>query len=250
MAYTALSTVNYNDDWTAADHNKLRDNFIASVPDIFTAKGDIAVGTGATALAAVSGADGQTLVADSGETSGTKWATLNYVPVGGIIMWSGNLSALPSWWKLCDGKNGMADLTDQFLVGAGDTYAVDATGGWVTESWAHTHSMGTTGAGGAHTHTLTVSNESSHTHNNYTSGETTSEVSVGTAEPRTIYSISKAHTHKFNLQAVSHTHTNRNGATSDPGTHTHSAGTTSSAGSASLFIRPPYYALAYIQRIA
>lgn len=249
MAYTPLSTVNYNDDWTAADHNKLKDNFIASVPDIFTAKGEIAVGTATTTLAVVSGSDGQALVADSGETSGIKWATLNVIPVGGIIMWSGALVDLPSWWQVCDGTNGTVDLMDQFIVGAGDTYSVDGTGGTTTSSWAHTHTVSNAGASGAHTHTLTVSSESTHTHDDYTSGNAQQSNTVDSISPGKML-IETDHTHKFDLQAVSHTHTNRDGATSDPGTHTHTIGASGSDGSASLDIHPPYYTLAYIQRLS
>ena len=65
MAYIPLSTVNYNDDWEAADQNKVRGNFIASVPDIFTAKGDIGAGSAANTLVPISGDDGQILEVDS-----------------------------------------------------------------------------------------------------------------------------------------------------------------------------------------
>ena len=249
MTYINLPNVNDTDSWTAVDHNKLRDNFIASVPDIFTAKGDIAVGTGATTLVPVAGSDGEILTADSGEASGVKWASMNKIPVGGIIMWSGNIVNLPSWWQICDGTNGTPDLRNQFLVGAGDTYAVDATGGTITSSWSHTHSVsGATGADGAHTHTLTVSNESTHTHR-YTSGNANTNRIVSSASGSSWASAANT-THYFDLVGVNHTHTNRNGATSDPGTHTHTVNSTSgSAGSASLDIRPSYYALAFIQRM-
>lgn len=246
MAYTALSTVNTNDDWSAADHNKLRDNFIASVPDIFTTKGQIAIATGLTTLSAVSGSDGQALTADSGEPSGVKWASINKIPVGGIIMWSGSLGSLPSWWQICDGTNGTPDLRDQFVVGAGDQVAVDETGGATTGDWSHTHS-GTTGSDGAHTHTLTVSNENTHKHLDYTSGYSLASLDVGDSGS---LARSTSHTHKIDLLGVNHTHTNRDGATSDPGTHTHTIGPSSSTGSATENILPPYYALAYIQRLS
>ena len=50
-------------------------------------------------------------------------------PSGGIIIWSGASDAVPSGWALCDGANGTPDLRDRFVVGAGSTYAVGATGG-------------------------------------------------------------------------------------------------------------------------
>jgi len=50
-------------------------------------------------------------------------------PVGTIVMWSGAVASIPQGWKLCDGTNGTPDLRNRFIVGAGDEYAVAATGG-------------------------------------------------------------------------------------------------------------------------
>jgi len=44
-------------------------------------------------------------------------------------MWSGSVSAVPSGWQLCNGQSGTPDLRNRFVVGAGGTYAVGATGG-------------------------------------------------------------------------------------------------------------------------
>ena len=51
------------------------------------------------------------------------------VPSGVIMMWSGAANAIPSGYVLCDGNNGTHDLRDRFVVGAGNSYAVGATGG-------------------------------------------------------------------------------------------------------------------------
>ena len=51
------------------------------------------------------------------------------VPSGVIVMWSGATNAIPSGWVLCNGSNGTPNLQDKFLVGAGSTYSVGATGG-------------------------------------------------------------------------------------------------------------------------
>ena len=40
------------------------------------------------------------------------------VPVGGIIMWSGTVSTIPSNFKLCDGNNNTPNLTNKFIIGA------------------------------------------------------------------------------------------------------------------------------------
>lgn len=62
---------------------------------------------------------------------------LSMVPLGGIVVWSGAVLDIPENWQLCDGTNGTPDLRNRFLVGAGDTYAVDAVGGSLT----HTHAV-------------------------------------------------------------------------------------------------------------
>ena len=66
-------------------------------------------------------------------------------PVGGIILWSGATDAVPNGWALCDGQNNTPDLRDRFVVGAGNAYSVDETGGadsvTLTEAQmpSHTH---------------------------------------------------------------------------------------------------------------
>ena len=50
-------------------------------------------------------------------------------PRGVIVMWSGEATAVPAGWALCNGENGTPDLRDRFIVGAGKTYEVRATGG-------------------------------------------------------------------------------------------------------------------------
>ena len=53
------------------------------------------------------------------------------VPSGGIIAWSGAISAIPSGYLLCNGQNGTPNLQNSFIVGAGSAYAVSAIGGFV-----------------------------------------------------------------------------------------------------------------------
>lgn len=59
----------------------------------------------------------------------TAFVLANSVPAGAIIMWSGSIASIPAGWFLCDGNNGTPDLRNRFVVGAGSTYAVNATGG-------------------------------------------------------------------------------------------------------------------------
>lgn len=56
------------------------------------------------------------------------------VPSGTILLWSGSQATIPTGYVLCDGNNSSPDLRDRFIVGAGSTYAVDATGGATTQT--------------------------------------------------------------------------------------------------------------------
>jgi microcystin-dependent protein len=96
------------------------------------------------------------------------------VPSGAILAWSGSIANIPAGFVICDGTNSTPDLRDRFIVGAGTTYAVDATGGAntvtlaTTEIPGHTHTVsGTTASDGAHTHNVSgnTSNTGAHTHN-------------------------------------------------------------------------------------
>jgi hypothetical protein len=51
------------------------------------------------------------------------------IPSGVIVMWSGATTSIPAGWALCNGTSGTPDLRDRFVIGAGSTYAVGATGG-------------------------------------------------------------------------------------------------------------------------
>ena len=51
------------------------------------------------------------------------------LPSGSIIPWFGQLANIPSGFLLCDGSQGTPDLRNRFIVGAGNTYALSATGG-------------------------------------------------------------------------------------------------------------------------
>ena len=209
-------------------------------------------------------------------TADINTASTHYVPSGGIIMWSGSVASIPSGWFLCDGNNSTPDLRNRFVVGAGDTYAVDATGGadsvTLSESQipGHTHSFSaTTASDGAHTHTASTASAGSHTHTfsgtTSTTGAHTHTVAAGnsggadniitTGNSRsndTSYTTSSAgdHSHTFSGTTGSdgaHTHS----VTVDSaGAHTHSvSGTTGSTGGGSSHEnRPPYYALAYIMK--
>jgi hypothetical protein len=79
-------------------------------------------------------------------------ATAPTLPTGVILIWSGSTGSIPSGYVICDGTNGTPDLRNSFVVGAGSTYAVAATGGTADAVVVtHTHTATVTDPG--HTHT-------------------------------------------------------------------------------------------------
>ncbi len=79
-------------------------------------------------------------------------------PSGLIAMWSGSIATIPAGWLLCNGTSGTPDLRNRFVVGAGSTYAVGATGGSADAIVvSHTHTATVTDPGHAHTFSSTLS---------------------------------------------------------------------------------------------
>jgi microcystin-dependent protein len=187
-------------------------------------------------------------------------------PSGGIVMWSGSVASIPSGWYLCDGNNSTPDLRNRFIVGAGSSYAVGATGGadsvtlTANEIPSHSHT-GSTGSAGSHSHTYsgtssthgghshsfsaTTGSSGSHNHTGTTSGAGAHSHTVassnnggsgGLANAATggTYTTSSVgdHTHSFTTSTVaSHTHS-VSGTTGSSGSHSHTySGTTASNGS-------------------
>ena len=177
--------------------------------------------------------------------AGINTSSTHYVPTGGIIMWSGSIASIPSGWYLCDGTNSTPDLRNRFVVGAGDEYAVDATGGAknVTLTSAqipsHTHSFsGTTG----NTSGLTGSFQGV--------DDNTTGYKLRIDNASGVFSTTN-HTGAFiSSEPKAQIPTYAGQVDFDGNTHTHSfSGTTGSTGSGSSHEnRPPYYALAYIMK--
>ncbi len=103
--------------------------------------GPLTINAATTLKGGVSVSGGET-VNDTLTVNGTLFAAKTsgggFVPVGGIIMWSGNSGNLPDGWALCNGSgtyllNGVStaipNLQDKFIVGSGHTYSTAASGG-------------------------------------------------------------------------------------------------------------------------
>jgi microcystin-dependent protein len=136
------------------------------------------------------------------------------IPIGGIILWSGATTSIPTGWSLCNGTNGTPNLQDRFVVGAGSSYAVNATGGSATVTLS-------TAEIPAHSHTATDSGHS-HQYNAVGSDKTSQD----TGETNYSQPSLGATTQGFANISI--------GNTGGGGAHEN---------------RPPYYALAYIMRI-
>jgi hypothetical protein len=117
--------------------------------DDFTVAGALDI-TGTLELDGSTGSAGQVLVSGG---SGTTPSWGNAFVAGMIMLWSGAANAIPSGWLLCNGSNNTPDLRNRFVVGAGSTYAVGATGGSadaIVVSHTHTATSTVTDAGHQH----------------------------------------------------------------------------------------------------
>jgi microcystin-dependent protein len=198
--------------------------------------------------------------------------TGDIIPVGGIIMWSGSVATIPANWALCNGANGTPDLRDRFVVGAGAAYSPGNTGGAntvaLTEAQLPTHGHGagtlTAVSNGAHAHSLSGSTDTASLTGSLflrrrdgTTSLVTGEGGVfskvefnGGSAGRVAQGSGDSATDAINFNA-SHTHSLLGTATT-AGAHTHTlTGASASAGSGEAHEnRPPYFALAYIMRVA
>lgn len=172
----------------------------------------------------------------------TAFVADNSVPVGAILMWSGSVASIPSGWVLCNGANSTPDLRNRFIVGAGGSYSVGATGGSAnavavshthsaysgTESHDHTHA-GSTTSDGAHAHASVPGYAGGVTARGDTYGDhinsylnTSTAVGGGHSHTIATYGRSQAHTHAITVNAAGQ-----------------------SGAGANL---PPYYALCFIMK--
>lgn len=154
------------------------------------------------------------------------------IPTGIIVMWSGSVGTIPTGWVICDGTNSTPDLRDRFIVGAGTTYAVDATGGSKDAVTV------------AHTHTASSSSSSTFTGNAGSTHSHTFDLIQADVDTFTGYGPSRVAGYVNGTYPVTSSTSNPSGTVSTTTTTTVSS-TGSSGTNANL---PPYYALAYIMK--
>lgn len=192
-----------------------------------TVQGTIELATDAETLAGTDASRGitpKTLFTAVGNMVGQSADSM--IPPGIICMWSGSAASIPEGWALCNGSNGTPNLQNRFIVGAGDTYTVGATGGANTVTLttaqlpAHAHS-GATNTTGAHTHPIS----------GYIGSNDASTPNMAGAR-----------------EGVSYRATNLTATTA--GNHAHSFTTNTAGSGAAHENRPPFYALCFIMRLA
>ena len=184
------------------------------------------------------------------------------VPTGFIGMWSGSIATVPAGWGLCDGNSGRPDLRDRFIVGAGSTYTIGATGGANTVTLveanlpSHAHSFSGTGTSSAvdlsHNHTFsgTTGGGGSHVHSRLSSGSAPDGNNTG------LWTVVRGSggTSTTNTNAIGdHVHGYSGTTSTFSGNHSHTitvSGVVGTTGSGTGHEnRPPYYALAFIIKL-
>lgn len=197
------------------------DNEYNAISNAISSKAD----TNSPALTGTPTVPTATIGTNTTQIASCAFAIANGVPSGVILLWSGSIASIPTGWVICDGANGTPNLRNRFVVGAGSTYAVGATGGSADATLpAHTHSVSDPG----HGHGV---NDPGHSHSiNYSPA-----INLDTGGIGALVLIGSTNT------SASTTGISIQGA----GTGISLASSGSSATNANL---PPYYALAYIMK--
>ncbi|WP_250439894.1 hypothetical protein [Caballeronia sp. AZ1_KS37] len=175
--------------------------------------------------------------------------------VGEVRMWHGAVASISTtWgpgWYLCDGNHGTANLVDRFIVGAGSTYAMGATGGAATVALSvanmPSHSHGVSDPG--HNHGIYDPG-----HNHYVNDPGHAHSIPGNiAIQGSTYSQEGTNTRLFNLGGWN---TNASGTgiwlnSSGTGIGLYASGTgisiQANGSGTAVENRPPYYALCFIE---
>lgn len=202
----------------------------------------------------------------SGSVTPTHIELKGFVPIGGIILWSGTVATIPAGWMLCNGgttarSDGAGnitapDLREKFVIGAKSDVGADLnpgeTGGSLTPAVAvtvpsHTHGF-TSDWGGNHNHggvtgstVLTIDQIPAHTHTGGQQGTTGGGNNVFTGGGATTLQTGSTG------GGLGHNHT-----LADSGTHQHTGTTDPATPAITAAIsdgRPPFYALAFIIKV-
>jgi hypothetical protein len=177
-----------------------------------------------------SGSDADLIYKSTGNLHASSFAGLG-IPTGLVIWWYGSIASIPSGWQLADGTNGTINLRDKMVVGAG-------TGSSYTPGDAGTGSHTPTGSVTIAGHVLTVAEIRGHYHEYYDRYASTNGTDY--------YSSGGSYTSYAVI-----THYDASTGDSNIGKATADAhGHTGSTAAIDAFVAlPPYYALAFIQKV-
>jgi microcystin-dependent protein len=181
------------------------------------------------------------------------------MPIGGIIMWS--QATVPAGWALCNGQtvaksDGSGNITtpnllDRFIVGAGNGYGLNNTGGVGIYSLSqaqmpvHSHTASTDGQG-AHNHGGTTGAVGDHAHEHQNLGSVQAGGDNGGANVSVSTGYSSGRFQAPTLGAGAHSHSF---TTDTQGAHSHNVTVNNAGSGAAIENRPPFYALYYIMKV-
>ena len=154
------------------------------------------------------------------------------IPSGGIILWSGSSSSIPTGWVLCNGSNGTPNLTNRFVIGAGSGYGVGSTGGSADATLV------------SHSHTTDSIIEMNNTNGKSLTGAIV-KISEGFNREGTATGVFTKTNDGNNTVTGSLSTSPVSGVTMDAN---HRHGMTSAGTSGTNANLPPYYALCYIMK--
>ncbi len=171
-------------------------------------------------------------------TSSIQTQINNLLPSGVIVMWSGTVATIPTGWALCNGANGTPNLTDKFIMGAGNTYNPADTGGSAT----HTHTGAShTHTGASHTHT-----GASHTHTVPMDGWGHQTATYPSGRLQTSDGAQNGYS---SMDAANDTTSGAGGTGATGAGGTGATGADGTGATSSTSTLPPFYSLAYIMKL-
>lgn len=149
------------------------------------------------------------------------------LPAGTVVMWAGALADIPSGWALCDGNNGTLDFTGRFVRAPSSVN--DSPG---TTGGQDSKTLGTAQIPG-HTHTGVVHEAGDHNHMyGWVTGVDPGDHAKKTDD-----------VYEWNSNA------DEDHSTKSVGAHKHSVTTDDTGGGNAIDNRPPFYELAFIQKL-
>jgi microcystin-dependent protein len=202
-------------------------------------------------------------------TAFVQTALTSALPKGSVIMWYGAVNTIPGGWALCDGSNVggflTPDLRNRFIVGAGSSYSIGATGGvdsvtlTSNQMPSHSHTGSTDTQSSNHTHNFSAATSSQGQHFHIFPGDDQLDNANGTAGWAAIVEAGFPYDSKSvrrgdgrlwrTTEAGTHNHTISGTTDGMSQNHAHQFATNTVGGNESHENRPPFFAIFYIIKV-